>query len=421
MFSNISEMVPPKFTTHEDCREAVCCCCGVKTAKKRISVKEETLVKKYAKTEYDSKIESYPAGLCPSCRSRLFECGKGVDWNWLGRPHPKLLWDKFELQNERFDPSTHSALSCSICQVAKYTPVGQKRISKFEKPKLGPKGEFTVNPIPRANSTKICPTCKVVTGPGLSHFPCTSKAGKGNIVELIGKESVGGQEQILSAALKNVVNEKGGEPGDEVRMKGLRGGNPLCVTAGKAKKEKPKLITPEFMAQLQKKLNCSMRKLLLLARDFKKQGVNFEDHIREDLEKLSHSLDEFYVVESLEFEVKTGKGKSAKTTKEFKDLVYLKDPQAFFDHIVAERGLDREKVMARVGLDGGQGSFKVVVSIFETDYDPEITFSEKEAPGTRLTGSSRMLMMALCDDLQVCQTFIGATFPDFFFRSPMRM
>ena len=93
-------------------------------------------------------------------------------------------------------------------------------------------------------------------------------------------------------------------------------------------------------------------------------------------------------------------------------MVYLKDPQAFFDHIVAERGLDREKVMVRFGLDGGQGSFKVVVSIFETDYDPEITFSEKEAPGTRLTGSSRMLMMALCDDLQVCPIFIGATFLD---------
>ena len=95
----------------------------------------------------------------------------------------------------------------------------------------------------------------MVTGPGLSHFPCTSKAGKRNIVDLIGKESVPGQEQILSAALKNVLNEKVGEPGDEVRMTGLQGGNPLCVTVGKAKKVETKLITPEFMAQLQKKLN----------------------------------------------------------------------------------------------------------------------------------------------------------------------
>ena len=105
----------------------------------------------------------------------------------------------------------------------------------------------------------------------------------------------------------------------------------------------------------------------MLARDFKKQGVKFEEHIQEDLEQLSHSLDDFFVDESHEFEVKTGKGKNARTTKEFKDLVYLKDPQAFFDHIVEERGLDREKVMVRFGLDGGQGSFKVVCGVHLCD------------------------------------------------------
>ena len=67
---------PPKFLTHEDCREAICCCCGVKTAKKRISAKEELLVKEHAKKEYNSKIESYPAGLCSNCRRRLFDCAK---------------------------------------------------------------------------------------------------------------------------------------------------------------------------------------------------------------------------------------------------------------------------------------------------------------------------------------------------------
>ena len=76
----------------------------------------------------------------------------------------------------------------------------------------------------------------MVTGSELSHFLCTSKAGKRNIVDLIGKESVPGQEQLLYTAQKNVVNGKGGEPGDEVRMTGFRGGNPLCVTVGKAKK-----------------------------------------------------------------------------------------------------------------------------------------------------------------------------------------
>ena len=97
-------------------------------------------------------------------------------------------------------------------------------------------------------------------------------------------------------------------------------------------------------------------------------------------------------------------------------MVYLKDPQAFFDHIVAERGLDREKVMVRFGLDGGQGSFKVIYGVHQTDYDPEITFSEKEAPGTRLTESSRMLMMALCDNLHFYRSYI----PGFNFAGVIR-
>ena len=46
------------------------------------------------------------------------------------------------------------------------------------------------------------------------------------------------------------------------------------MTVGKPKKLEDKVVRPEFMASLpKKKLNCSQRKLLLLAREFKKQGV----------------------------------------------------------------------------------------------------------------------------------------------------
>ena len=70
------------------------------------------------------------------------------------------------------------------------------------------------------------------------------------------------------------------------------------------------------------------------------------------------------------------------------DLVYVNNPTVFIDHIIEKRGLDKEKVLVRVGLDEGQGSFKVVVSIFETDYDPEVTFRKSEGPGKRLKGSN---------------------------------
>ena len=71
----------------------------------------------------------------------------------------------------------------------------------------------------------------------------------------------------MSASLKNVVNEKGGESGEELRFTGLQGGNTLSVTVGKPKKLEDKLISSEFMASLQKKLNYSQRKLLQLARE----------------------------------------------------------------------------------------------------------------------------------------------------------
>ena len=82
--------------------------------------------------------------------------------------------------------------------------------------------------------------------------------------------------------------------------------------------------------------------------------------------------------------------------KVVENLGWLKE---IVDHIVEERGLERDQVMVRVGLDGGQGSFKVVVSIFETGFDPEISFSKSEGPGSRLTGSQRILVMALAEDL----------------------
>ena len=104
--------------------------------------------------------------------------------------------------------------------------------------------------------------------------------------------------------------------------------------------------------------------------------MKFEIHIREDLEQLSHSFDDFYTLETLEFEEK--KEKSSQVSQVMLDLVYVNNPSVFIDHIIKKHGLDKEKVLVRVGLDGGQGSFKVVVSIFERDNDPELTFSTQQ-------------------------------------------
>ena len=82
------------------------------------------------------------------------------------------------------------------------------------------------------------------------------------------------------------------------------------------------------------------------------------------------------------------------------DLVYVTDLKEFVNFVIVERALNKEVVLVRIGIDGVQGSLKVVCSIFESDYDPEITFTNKEGPGNWLTGANRLLVLAIAENLQ---------------------
>lgn len=159
-----------------------------------------------------------------------------------------------------------------------------------------------------------------------------------------------------------------------MKLNQLKGGNKLSVTVGQPKTAKSDPISFDFLASLQKKLQCSENKLLMLAREFRTQGVQFEPNIREDLAKLSHSLDEYFNVEKLEFICKNSD--KVDVTADV-DLVYVKDLNVFITHVISERELDAEKVLVRVGLDGGGGSFKVTASIFETKFHQNQTEAEE--------------------------------------------
>ena len=97
------------------------------------------------------------------------------------------------------------------------------------------------------------------------------------------------------------------------------------------------------------------------------KGLKFESNFREEIKRLSHCLDKFYTVENIYFKAKSS-NKVAENRVEL-DLVYVKHLVKFINHVIEEQDFDKSKVLVRLGLDGGQGSFKVVASIFETDYD----------------------------------------------------
>ena len=72
----------------------------------------------------------------------------------------------------------------------------------------------------------------------------------------------------------------------------------------------------------------------------------------------------------------------------------MKDIKGFVEKVIEARGLDQDTVKCRVVMDKGQGSLKIVLSVFDGDVDPDISFSSQEQKGEKLTGSNRLLVLA---------------------------
>ena len=76
------------------------------------------------------------------------------------------------------------------------------------------------------------------------------------------------------------------------------------------------------------------------------------------------------------------------------DVTIVKDAKSFIDKVIEVRGLNRATVKCRVVPDKGQGSLKIVASVFDGDVDPDISFTKQEGKGEKLTGSNRLLVLA---------------------------
>ena len=149
----------------------------MKTPNKKMTNRQEELVKKHAHSEYDSSVIDYPTGLCSGCRANLYHCEKpgGLE----GRSDPKIKWNAFQLHklhtSRKHDPET-----CCICKTVKQTPIGQKGDQSI-RPKILPRGE-SEPPLPnKLSPKKICIKGNQMTGPGIPH-PCTTNSAKATLL-----------------------------------------------------------------------------------------------------------------------------------------------------------------------------------------------------------------------------------------------
>ena len=140
-------------------------------------------------------------------------------------------------------------------------------------------------------------------------------------------------------------------------------------------------------------------------------NVKVEKHVLGILKEIGSSLEEEYEDVKMEFEVhKKGdddeeekptkkKGKKESKKKEIEksevDVTVARDTRALVEKVIAARELNRDNVKTRVVIDGGQGSLKVVASVFDGEQDPEV--SDQGGPGEKMTGVNRLLILAEVD------------------------
>ena len=93
-------------------------------------------------------------------------------------------------------------------------------------------------------------------------------------------------------------------------------------------------------------------------------------------------------------EVKGRDGVVRKSTKvvtvwEEREVVHVKVASDFVLHIIWARGMDPAKTLVRIGLDGGGGSFKIMISIADAEGNEAEEEEEEENGGGEKPGSSR--------------------------------
>lgn len=232
----------------------------------------------------------------------------------------------------------------------------------------------------------ICSVCFQSVGPGIRH-PCSNAHTIGNLKKLLMTQGLKTAEQVISRSLKEIASEQNSKT-----VKLSTGGPKLVVSLGKPQDQKQ--ITSGTLFNIKRDLDLPESSISTILKHVRKDvgrsGV--ESKSSEKILSRSHSLNNYYTVEKVDFQetVKIGNKKICQIVS--KDFVFVKDPTELVNHICHERSIHVQDALVRVGIDGGQGSLKVIMNIFDPAVVEEQTHKD--------SGVSKVIVLALVKNVQ---------------------
>lgn len=371
----------------------------------------EKLIKKHLTTTFNLADERFPISICGTCRITLQEREKNIHLRPLDMPNYE------DIQLPRNTRAHNGECKCFICLTAAF---------KGHVPNKKGRGNFRSAPKriqtsceeqnapdpPQSENVSICKKCYQEVGKGKRHPNNCNNQVHENIVQIVAKIPEKKQDQIITALLKRKLDSQSHQnPGSSQST----GGHVVLSTHGsKARVQlNPRIVEDvvfseksldNFQLHMGSSINQMKKFTNFLRTHVGRKSVpsNYLDH----LGNKSRTLEDIYQTRKLYLDCENGDKKSERP------VVYGNAEQLL--EIVLEERQQVGNVSIKVMADGGQGFFKICMSVMgEGDQEDEEggpikkrkLYSEGGSMSTQAKLSSVHRVILLCIVPQIKETY----------------
>ena len=330
-----------------------------------------------------------PGGLCEGCRVKLeSQAKKGKERNMGKQPdydalvaHVQSVVDVPNLRSQGDGPVI---CPCEMCDRVKMRGMcGKLPPCRFSEQEKRPVGRPPEKPQQDPTPIKTCPLCGVQILPGHRH-PCDRASKIENLRQTLSPRTIG---MLAKDYIADKIAEAKKAGKDYIALQGEHGKPMMVAIQG----QKRAVITKEIISKYRAQFGMSKSKALATAKFFKDVTMGkleLEPYLKEFIFKSDTCISEFFAMKTMELlgydeeeddSVPLNSKKTLKTVK--REVFYCTDVPALAAFLHQERGIDAEDSIIKIGLDGGRGFFKVLLSIHsKSEYQLEEDMSQLNSP-----------------------------------------
>ena len=351
--------MPTTALSHDQNRLKVCAVCYCRSGRKatrEVNTEQESLIQELVFDEYNKSDPKYPAGLCLTCLFTLSDHSHGHSLQDKTKEPRKLLLpdpDTYETELKRFTrTSSDSPCSCRICEIGRLGALEWRRfVAKCKKEKST---SSTCQKFDR-----LCKDCLAPIYRGSNHTEgnCRSKRQSLENISQAVLDSNSSMDIVTSHFLRSKAAETGST---SFQVRSDTGGHPLSVSVGRSGDPPLPSISLDQAKTIQNEANLSDRQVYKVFKNLRLQlGRKIVDpSLRDRLIKDKQQLDSFFSVGNIEFSDNEGKSIA-------RPFVYCSDIVGFVHELAKQRNLNMGDLVVKVGLDGGKGHLKMILSMYD--------------------------------------------------------